>query len=120
MCSLSRSRLVARKTGPDKATVELVRARSGGICERCGWHEGQQLHHRRARGMGSTRRESTNAVYSLVDLCHPCHSHIESHRTQALDDGWLVPQHGDPALVPVRARGTWKMLDMFGGYQLPD
>lgn len=70
--------------------------------------------------MGSTRRESTNAVYSLVDLCHPCHAHIESHRTEALDDGWLVTQYCDPAWIPVNARGTWKLLDALGGYQLPD
>jgi hypothetical protein len=105
-----------RKTGPDKRTVELIHNRSAGICERCGWAEGQQIHHRRARGMGGTRRDSTNAVYSLAHLCHPCHSLVESNRLEALSDGWLVSQHGDPSRVPVLYRGTWRLLDNEGGW----
>lgn len=98
-----------RKTGPDAGTVEVLFERSGGNCERCGGF-GEQIHHRRARGMGGTRREDTNGLAGLVHLCAECHAHIESHREWAYEFGWLVRQWADPAYQPVKIQGSWVQL----------
>ncbi len=56
--------------------------------------------------MGSTRRPESHGLANLVLLCEdPCHRRVESHRTEALDFGWLVPQHKVPAEVPIFTRG---------------
>lgn len=100
---------MGRKTGPDRATVELLFERSHERCERCG-AMGEQIHHRRPRGMGGTRREDTNSLAAIVHLCANCHSYIESNREWAHEHGWLVRQWADPAYQPVRIQGSWIRL----------
>jgi hypothetical protein len=100
---------MARKTGPDRATVEALFERSRERCERCGGR-GEQIHHRRARGAGGTRREDANMLQNLVHICAPCHAHIESNRAWAYEHGWLVRQWADPAYQPVRMQGSWVRL----------
>ena len=100
---------MARKTGPDKATVDALFTRSEGCCERCGG-QGEQIHHRRPRGMGGTRREDTNGLAAIVHLCANCHAYIESNREWAYGHGWLVRQWADPAYQPVRMQGSWIRL----------
>jgi hypothetical protein len=97
-----------------RVTRELVRARSEGRCDLCGMglivgH----FHHRQPRGMGGTRRiEASGAANCL--LLHPrCHADVESNRQRSIANGWLVPQSGDPAVVPVK---TWRGLVLL----LPD
>lgn len=108
---------MARKTGPDKATVEALFERSHERCERCGGM-GEQIHHRRARGMGGSRLGDTNALQNLVHICAPCHAFIESNREWAYEYGWLVRSHADPAEVPIRIQGSW--LRLSGTYTLCD
>lgn len=100
---------MGRKTGPDRATVELLFERSHERCERCG-SRGEQIHHRRARGAGGTRRLDTNMLQNLVHICAPCHAYIESNREWAYEHGWLVRQWADPAYQPVRIQGSWIRL----------
>lgn len=93
-------------TGPQPHIRLLVAARSGGCCERCACAlpiGGGDCHHRKPRRMGGTRDRQINAPSNLVVLCRPCHDWIESHRTRALADGWLIPSNGNPAVVPVRS-----------------
>ena len=71
-------------------------------------------HHRRCRGMGSTNRPETNMPANGLDVCLHCHTYIESHRTEAYENGWLVRQTDEPADVPVLYRGTWVLLDDLG------
>ncbi|MBM4558238.1 HNH endonuclease [Rhodococcus hoagii] len=104
-----------RKTGPKQDVVDLVLARCEGVCEICGQARFEQLHHRRARGMGGTRRESTNTASALLALCQPCHALVESQRLEALDAGWLVSQAAEPRNVAVTRRGRTVLLDDFGG-----
>lgn len=99
--------MTRRNTGFPDAVKAIVNERSSGCCERCSrrsWD--MQHHHRRARGMGSTRRTDTNAVSACVLLCGDCHRWVESHRTQAGLDGWLVLQAHSPVAVPVVRRGV--------------
>ena len=88
---------------------DQVRLRAGGACERCGRsivNFPASIHHRRPRQMGGTR-ENLDTLANLVVLCGSgttgCHGYIESHRTQAIAEGWLVPRRDprQPEDVPV-------------------
>ena len=83
-----------RSTGPDAATVQAVKNRSGGLCERCWLRSAKEVHHRTPRGQGGSRNNSRiNRCDNLVHLCSPCHrSEVEMDRDQARRDGWLWPR----------------------------
>ncbi|MDG3012172.1 HNH endonuclease [Rhodococcus sp. D2-41] len=108
-----------RKTGPSQDQVDALLARSGGDCEVIAGPAclltAHQIHHRRARGMGGTKRDSTNFPSGLLHVCWVCHAHIESNRERALRAGWLVSQNDEPAHVPVRWRGRQVLLTDLGG-----
>ncbi len=93
-------------TGFSPATRDVIYQRSDGVCERCGAGPVEQLHHRRARGAGGSRRTDTNTPANCLAICSPCHLHIETNRTEAKDMGWLVRQGHDPEHVPVMYRRT--------------
>jgi 5-methylcytosine-specific restriction protein A len=103
----------ARKhTGPSAETVALVKARSGGGCEKCGNAMAEQIHHRRPRASGGSRRSDTNSPANLLHICARCHAEIESHRNWGYVNGWLLQQHQDPTKVPVVLRhGTVLLTD---------
>lgn len=98
-------------------TRDWVKSRAEGRCELCG---GPMIvghfHHRRARGMGGTKRDTSGAASNCL-LIHPsCHADVESHRQRALDNGWLLRQTEDPLVVPVKLwSGMW-LLDDSGEY----
>jgi hypothetical protein len=103
------SRSKRRRTGPSRATRAEVMLRAGNCCERCGVPVADvpgSVHHRQARGMGGTKDPTTNAAPNLALLCGTgttgCHGHIESERTEAKKDGWLVSKWEDPETVPLR------------------
>jgi hypothetical protein len=79
---------------------DAVKERSGGVCEVCRG-SAEQIHHRQPRAMGGTRRPGVHMPANLLHVCAACHRHIESHRSAALLNGWLVRQGQDPAVVPV-------------------
>ncbi len=107
-----------RATGFSPAVHELIRQRSQGHCEVCDTREfWPQHHHRRPRGAGGTRRESTNEASNGLALCGPCHALIESHRNWALVHGWLVNQNADPRLVKVLTRHGWVRLTDAGSME---
>lgn len=104
-------------TGPTAGQRRTVAARAGWRCEICGavlgWPDGSggatwcaphSFHHRRARGMGGTRRPDTNSPANLLLLCGTgttgCHGRVEANRAAAHQLGWLLHQTEDPAQVP--------------------
>lgn len=96
-----------------------VMARSGGYCEvrvnGC-WDEASQLHHRRPRGIGGSRNPSTGQASNALNVCLPCHNHLETaERAESRDRGWLVRQGSDPREVPVFRYRRWVLLDDEGG-----
>ncbi|ORL34997.1 HNH endonuclease [Prescottella equi] len=111
--------MTRRKTGPTQPVVEMVLMRSGGNCEVMAGPScllsAHQIHHRRPRGMGGTRRASTNAPSALLHVCWPCHGHIEANREKALKNGWLVSQGDEPVEQSVLWRGRPVLLDDNGG-----
>ena len=97
-------------TGFAKPVRDLIMARSENHCEICGVAVPEQIHHRRARGMGSTRRPETNQPANGLAACSRCHEFVESRREFALDRGWLVRQNQSPADVPLVYQGNWAVL----------
>lgn len=90
--------------GPSLATVTIVLQRDQAKCARCGdeltgdrginW----SIHHRRNRGSGGSRLAWVNLPANLVPVCGSgttgCHGWIETHRTDAYEDGFLVSKLG--------------------------
>lgn len=107
-------------TGFSRATKELVLDRAAGFCEACGIGRPEQLHHRRARGMGGSTADDTNIPANALAVDARCHALIESQRALAIDRGWLVRQGQDPAEVPVLRHGAdWVLLREDGGVFVP-
>lgn len=66
------------------------------------------IHHRRPRGMGGSKDPVTDSPENLLLVSGTgttgSHGWIESHRSHALDEGYIVPRWQDPAIVPVKHR----------------
>ena len=104
------------------ATRLLVADRDRWRCVRCrrDLSDGSgNLQHRRARGMGGTRKVDVNGPENLILLCGSgttgCHGHVESHREEARRAGWAVSQADDPGRVPVTYPGGRFLLTADGG-----
>lgn len=96
-----------RDTGFPDEVKALVLMRSDGRCEACGERTGDlQYHHRRARGMGSTRRPDTNTASNCLLVCLLDHAEIESHRAISYDRGHLVRSMQSPIAIPVLYRAA--------------
>lgn len=83
------------------ATRKAVFVRAWFACERCGGDDGLQIHHRRPRQAGGTSDPAARSAANALLLDDRCHRWIESHRTWAEAQGWLVRSGVDPASVPV-------------------
>jgi len=95
----------------ERAGKRGARARSLGLCERCGRRAACEVHHRKNRSQGGTW-----ALSNLLDLCSPCHLDVTSgHRAVALEPGcgWAVASHQDPARTPawLAGRGLCLLAD---------
>lgn len=101
-------------TGFPPRVRALIRERAGDMCERCGLRLGTQAHHRRPRAAGGSRRDDTNTASNAMWLCSECHRHIESNRTEALLEGFLVLQIASPRKSAVLYRGVYRFLDDLG------
>lgn len=101
--------------------AEIVRERSGGVCEVCHGANGPgvQTHHRRARGMGGRFRagQAVNLPSNLVRVCLVDHSWIEANPAQADALGLLHPADpSDPVWLHTAYGQAWWILDDEGCY----
>lgn len=94
------------------AVRAIIKARSAGYCERCALPllRNGQVHHRRPRGMGGTRRAGSGQPANGLWVHPACHAKVESDREKALAHGWLVRQEQDPEEVPIIRYGKWVYL----------
>lgn len=113
---------MARQRMP-QATIEKVKNRSVGRCERCGTDDSLRwsFHHRKPRGMGGSRDPLINSPANIILLCgsgtEGCHGWVESNRWQSYDEGLLVHRNDDPEEIPVTLRYGTVYLDDVGGVQ---
>lgn len=110
--------------GFSTATAQLLRQRAGGICERCRAARDVHSHHRRPRGAGGDRSQTTNSAANGLRLCLACHDWVESHRCKAIELGLLVSRYADPETTPVYlftpfGEGWW-LLSPDGSYAWAD
>lgn len=111
-----------------KSVRETVLERDLHACVRCGLYitpfGEYSIHHRRPRGMGGSKRPSTNSPANLLTLCGTgttgCHGYIESHREQALEAGYLLTQQQHPDQEAVFTHRGWMLLDDDGGFVVID
>jgi hypothetical protein len=109
-------------------TRREVIARDRQTCQWCGiWVDvtagAYSLQHRRARGMGGSKRIDTDLPSNLVTMCGSgvtgCHGYIESHRDAARQRGFTLRDRDRPELVPVLDHiGQWLRFDALGGREL--
>lgn len=103
-----------RDTNPSAKVVVLVFQRDEGCCFRCGMSVrfadrgvGWSTQHRRAKGMGGSRRPDTNQPQNLIVLCGSatspggCHLRVESRLPEDEGMGWSIKQVQDPQRMPV-------------------
>jgi hypothetical protein len=113
-----------RKTGATEEVRMSVMVRAAFRCERCGvsiQSIPMSIHHRRPRAMGGTTRPETNYPSNLMALCGSgtsgCHGYLESHRSEAMDYGFIVPQYEQPNNVPVKTyMNGWVLLNDDGSF----
>lgn len=130
--SNSGRRTAQKSTGPSKRVVDLVFARDGGCCIRCGKAvrfeargEDFSVQHRRARGRGGDTRPETNLPANLVILCGSatsaggCHEHVERRRVEARLAGLALRWAQDPSTVPLLTWWGPVYLDNEGRWHKP-
>ena len=102
---------MSRSTGFPLSVRVTIIDRAQGYCEVCaGVKPGMQVHHRRPRAMGGSRRDDTNTAANGLYLCPDCHANIESHRWLAQERGLLLKQNQTPSEAPVSLRGRFVRL----------
>lgn len=105
--------------------VEIMCQRAGWVCEVqwpnvCQTHDNLcvelQAHHRRPRGMGGTRRQSSRFAANGLMTCPWCHSFLETgERGQARELGFIVSQFAEPSDVELFYRHErYALLDNDG------
>lgn len=117
---------MARLTGFSPAVRRVIKERAGidggfvvdevtGLWVRL---EDAQLHHRVARGSGSSRRPEINQAANGLCISPDTHARIESQRELAKRNGWLVSKLTSqlPCEVPVLLHHGWVLLDNEGGW----
>jgi len=126
---LQRNRIKPKKknTGPAVETRIDVWTRADDKCERCGIYivggGAFSIHHRMPRGMGGTKNPWINDMSNLLLLCGTgttgCHGWVESHRSEAYEDGLLVHSWLFPWEVPVHVHSNHRLADADGIAVLP-
>lgn len=76
-------------TFPDRVK-DLVRLRSGWLCERCNAAPASDYHHRRPKGMGGTSVGWVQRAANCAHLCGRCHVWVHAHPAEAMGLGWLL------------------------------
>lgn len=102
-----------------ETTKLLVLERAKGKCELCGLPASNfQLHHRRPRGMGGSKKKETGDAANALLVHSKCHAWIESNRKQAMEFGYLVSQYANPKDVPLLRSQEWVLLSEDGSFSV--
>jgi hypothetical protein len=98
--------------GFPKPVKAIMFGRSGERCEIDDCGPASTCHHRGPRSAGGTREGWVNQAANGLVVADACHNRIESNRTAAYVNGWLVSRLGSKqaADVPVLYRGRWVLL----------
>lgn len=91
---------------------QLVRARDGDQCARCGAGNHLAWHHRRRRAV---KGHFQHCPCIGIQLCHTCHSFVHAYPATAALTGFIIGAHvEEPWLVPLRTFDGWVLNDCDG------
>lgn len=62
----------------------------GTECAELGGKPARQIHHRKGRDRRKSDPHLLNDTTYFVAVCGECHEHVESHRSWAYQNGWLL------------------------------
>lgn len=98
--------------GFPRAVKALIFVRGGGRCEIDSCGPIDHYHHRAPRSLGGSKAPWVNRAANGLGLGSACHEHVESHRAEAYENGWLVSRNGirTAAEVPVWLRERLVLL----------
>lgn len=88
------------------------------MCEVCGAFPAVAIHHRLPRKLGGSRRAWIAQVPNGLALCGFDHDLIESRRTWAYEQGYLLHDNQIPLETPVLYRGRRVLLLQDGSLEL--
>jgi hypothetical protein len=111
-----------RHTGPSRAVVDLLKTRSGGVCEYCGVRPATEAHHRLGRKAGGTKRPWINKLSNLVHLDRFCHARITNtngHRAEYEESGFLLREALKPDATPLDHAQLGRVLLLDNGDTTP-
>lgn len=98
---------------------ELVRARDGDQCQRCGSANAPAWHHRRRRGIKGGHHQHCACIG--IQMCPTCHSWAHANPAQAQLTGFIISAYEDePWTVPVKTFGGWCVNDCAGDSEWTD
>ncbi|WP_051393065.1 hypothetical protein [Glycomyces arizonensis] len=99
----------------EKRARQLVRERSGGVCEVCGAARATNYQHRKNRSQGGPWSAANG-----LDVCGSgttgCHGYIHAHPDEACLKGWSVRSWDDEHAIPVQTHMGPLLLDDEGGW----
>lgn len=108
-----------KNTGQSQRVRNAVIFRDEFSCRRCGVTPGSHIHHRAPRSAGGSKHcPWINGMANTLLLCVPCHTHVETHRTEGYETGFLVRRNSQdlPEEVPLTdIYGRQFFLDDLGG-----
>lgn len=81
----------------ETSTRAAVSGRSGGICEFCMKMTGQEMHHRKSRGVGGRWHPA-----NILHLCRRCHHFATEHPGWSHALGLIVRSGENPSTRPVQ------------------
>ncbi|GHG97426.1 HNH endonuclease [Amycolatopsis roodepoortensis] len=102
---------------PESEARTIVRARSGGLCEKCGQAEAIHWHHRLNRSQGGTWHPSNG-----LHLCLACHLEMDQADEVLFANGWRISGKDSRPYteIPVTHWLYGRMLlDDLGDFQYP-
>lgn len=102
------------QTSEERRAREIVKTRSGGVCEVCGRREATDMAHRVGAGVGGKWRAG-----NLLHACRLCHSSNHDDPQNSFDHGWHLRANKDylqePVLMAKDGETRWCLLDDEGG-----
>lgn len=107
---------MSRDTGFSPATRELIRTRSGGLCEIRWCCDGvmmDQIHHRKNRSQSGKWHPA-----NIVHLCALCHVEVTAEPEKSRATGFSMRSMEEPETVPILIRGRRCLLEDDGSVVL--
>lgn len=99
----------------EKIARQLVRERSGGICEVCGVLPATNFQHRKNRSQGG-RWSASNGLDACGSGTTGCHGFIHANPAKSYEAGWSVKSWADESTVPVKTSHGLVLLDAEGSW----